>query len=345
MPIKQSWQVPPNTEGQTLMSFIRSMNPALDKGHILKALKNKDIRLNKLRIKTDIPVQAGDEVDCFWPDSLSERLTKAGDEPTAAGSAEKYYQIVYSNDDLIIVNKSPGISVHTDKHSKTGEPDLLTMIRNSLQDIQIELCHRLDRNTSGLLILARTPAAYALMTSMIREHKIRKLYQCLAKGLPPEASDDNSWHKLTGWLEKDADAGNVYIHDKKQPGDKKIVTRYRLIRHWPELGPDGSGISQLEVELVTGRTHQIRAHLAAVGCPLLGDGKYGRNSFNLSFRDSSGHAIKRQQLTATSIIMPELPTLAAAAADIKQYKYTEAQLAELAGRSFRIEPKFDIRLK
>jgi 23S rRNA pseudouridine955/2504/2580 synthase len=100
------------------------------------------------------------------------------------------------------------------------------------------------------------------------------------------------------------------IHDKKQPGDKKIVTRYRLIRHWPELGPDGSGILPALVELVTGDSPD-RAHLAAVGCPLLGDGKYGRNSFNLSFRDSSGHAIKRQQLTATSIIMPELPTHAA----------------------------------
>lgn len=345
MPIKQSWQVPENTEGQTLISFIRSKNPALDKGHILKALKNKDIRLNKQKPKTDIPVKAGDEVICFWPDAYSDLLTTTTDATASIRTAEQYYKIVFSNPDLIIVNKAAGISVHTDRYSQAGEPDLLTMIRSTMQENGIELCHRLDRNTSGLLILSRTPAAYALMTSIIRDHKLHKFYQCLAKGKPPEAADDNSWHQLTGWLEKDAAAGNVFIHDKKQPGDKKVVTSYRMIKYWPDLGPDGSGLSHLEIELVTGRTHQIRAHLASVGCPLLGDGKYGRNSFNSSFRDNSGRTIKRQQLTATSIIMPDMKILTAAAASQKEHKYTEAQLAEIAGRSFRIEPKFDIRLK
>ncbi|NLW10468.1 MAG: RluA family pseudouridine synthase [Clostridiaceae bacterium] len=344
MPIKQSWLVPPNTEGQTMISFIRSMNPALDKGHILKAAKNKDIRINGQRIRTDMPVASGDEIVCFWPDNLADRLIEASAESKASPKLDRYYQIVYSDEDLIVINKAPGISVHSDRHSQAGEPDLLTMIRNSMQDSRIELCHRLDRNTSGLLLLARTQAVHALLTALIREHSIRKLYQCLAKGLPPDASDDANWHQITGWLEKDADAGNVYIHEKRQPGDKKITTRYRLIRHWPDLGPDGSGISHLEVELVTGRTHQIRAHLAAVGCPLLGDGKYGRNSFNQSFHDSRGRTIKRQQLTASSITLPDLQTLKEAAAGIREHKYTEALLAKLADRSFRIEPDFDIRL-
>lgn len=345
MPIKQSRIVPATSEGQSIVGFIRSMNPALDKGHILKALRNKDIRLNNQKIKIDIPVKAEDEVVCFWPDALVDRIATDPNQASSIAAADKYYQLIFSNEDIIVVNKAPGISVHSDKHSRAGDPDLLSIIRNVMQDNRIELCHRLDRNTSGLLLLAKTPAALELITTLIRNHSIRKLYQCLAKGLPSGFSDDKEWHQLTGWLEKDADAGNVYIHEKKQPGDQKIVTRYRLIRHWPDLGPDGSGISHLEVELVTGRTHQIRAHFASVGCPLLGDGKYGRNSFNLSFRDQKGRAIKHQQLTATCVIMPDLHTLTITAADIKEYKYTEALLQDLAGRSFRIEPDFDIRLK
>lgn len=344
MPIKQNWQIPPQTKGQTITSFIRSMNPVLDRGHILKAMKNKDIRLNGTRVKTDMPVTGSDEITCFWPDNLADKLNDPDKTELSNEIHNRFYQIVYSTDDLIIVNKTAGISVHSDKHSQFGSPDLLTMLKNEMNDNDIELCHRLDRNTSGLLIMSRTPAVYALITALIREHAIQKFYQCLAKGIPPEADSSSGWHQLSGWLEKDALAGNVFIHDKRQPGDKKVITKYRLLRFWPDLGPDGSGISQLEIELVTGRTHQIRAHLASVGCPILGDGKYGRNSFNQSFKDNNGHIIKHQQLTATSIFFPDLKTVRQAAAAIEEHKYTEALLTNLAGIHFRIEPNFDIRL-
>jgi 23S rRNA pseudouridine955/2504/2580 synthase len=135
--------------------------------------------------------------------------------------------------------------------------------------------------------------------------------------------------ELVAWHEKDAARSDVYIHDLKQPGDVPVVTRYRVVQIFSGAGPEREAVAELEVELVTGRTHQIRAHFAHLGHPLLGDGKYGRNAYNRHFRTPAGAALKRQQLWATSIsFAPDCPPPCMA----------------LAGSTESIDPDYDVIL-
>jgi 23S rRNA pseudouridine955/2504/2580 synthase len=131
--------------------------------------------------------------------------------------------------------------------------------------------------------------------------------------------------EVTGWLEKDARHSDVYIHDLKQPGDLPIITRYRVLRVISPESPAQEDTAELEVELITGRTHQIRAHFAHLGHPLLGDGKYGRNSYNRLFQGTDG-PLRRQQLHATELrFSPQI----------------KGPLAYLAGKAITIDPDFD----
>jgi 23S rRNA pseudouridine955/2504/2580 synthase len=167
--------------------------------------------------------------------------------------------------------------------------------------------------------------------TLMKNHQLTKRYRCLVRGEPlagerVQAEDRAKFWQIEAFLEKRARQSEVFIHDIAQPGDLPVVTRYRILRSWPNVGPAGDALSELEVELVTGRTHQIRAHLAHLGHPLLGDGKYGRNSFNRHFRGHNGPPV-RQQLWACSLIFSP---------DIKK-----GPLADLAGRTFTIEPDYD----
>lgn len=148
------------------------------------------------------------------------------------------------------------------------------------------LCHRLDTGTSGLVIIAKTPEAEELFLAAIKSREVKKTYLCVTFGrpTPPDAT-------LSGYLLKDADRGIVKIVEDKQPGAKDVETRYETIAVSGRL-------ALLKVQLITGRTHQIRAHMASIGCPILGDSKYGNNTANRELK------LKYQALCAWELTMP-----------------------------------------
>jgi 23S rRNA pseudouridine955/2504/2580 synthase len=145
------------------------------------------------------------------------------------------------------------------------------------------LCHRLDRNTGGLLMFAKSDEALRAAEQKMKSHQIKKHYQCIVAGIPDPPSAE-----VNAWLEKDASKGRVYIHETPKSGAVPICTRYRTLS-------SGNGISRLDVEIITGRTHQIRAQLARLGHPILGDSKYGSNAVNRR------HHIYRQALWANRL--------------------------------------------
>lgn len=323
----QDFIVDSGSDGKNLVRVILTRYPHLKMGQAYKALRKKDVRVNGVRCKTDQPVFSGDRVTLYLPDDvLSGSVAKdAGWEV-----ASPPYQILYADTKLLVVNKSTGVTVHQAGGRRKQEPFLIDLLRRDLEDEQLELCHRLDRQTGGLLLVARQANIVQAVLWLMRQGLLLRRYRCLVRGTPipgetVRSADDELFREVTAWLEKDPSRGNVYIHDEKQDGDLPIITRYRVLRTFPAGDSMQGEIAELEVELVTGRTHQIRAHLAHLGHPLLGDGKYGRNHYNRLFKGKEG-ALKGQQLFATQLIF--LPTV-------------KGPLAYLAGRTFDIEPDYD----
>ena len=163
------------------------------------------------------------------------------------------------------------------------------------------LCHRLDTGTSGLVILAKTPEAEQLFLEVIKNREVKKTYLCVTFGrpVPPDGT-------LGGYLLKDADRGIVKIVEDKQPGAKEVETQYETIAVSGRL-------ALLKVKLITGRTHQIRAHMASIGCPILGDSKYGNNAANRELK------LKYQALCAWELTMP---------------RFTQPDFEFLSGKTF-----------
>lgn len=340
MPIKHEWTIPPGQDYLRLIQAIRGRYPELGSNQIFKALRQKDIRVDQIRVNQDRMIRPGQTITLFWPEPLQAgqvRLEQPGD-PTEHGGKDHVlnghdrwpFQVVFEHPWFLLLNKPASLQVQAGRSEEDDAGTLIDYARQRWQQPEITLCHRLDRNTQGLIILSRKAEAKAHLDELIRSKQIVKRYRCLVRGIPSQglpikAFDGTQMLRLDAWLEKVAGKSDVYVHDQKQPGDKAITTLYRILRSWPHAGPDQEGVSELEVELVTGRTHQIRAHLAHIGHPLLGDGKYGRNTFNKAFQGIAG-PLKRQQLSAVSMTFPEK---------------MEGPLATVAGRTFQIEPEYD----
>ncbi|MGI5840231.1 MAG: RluA family pseudouridine synthase [bacterium] len=261
---KISLHVTEKNDGTRLDRYLASELPGLSRGQLFRALRHKDIRLNGIRISHAGPVRSGDTVTVFLADT------------SAAGSrgGEDGPLIIYEDEHLLLVKKQPGIVVLPDK-GRPG-PSLTEMVEAYWRGRPTGEkggavpypCHRLDRNTGGIVIYAKTEQALAEMRRRFAGHEVRKYYECVVRGRPAPARGE-----LRHNLRKDSRAGKVYIYDTPQAGTVPVITRYRLRR-------SGAGNSLLEVELVTGRTHQIRAHLAYIGCPIIGDRKYGAWEWN-----------------------------------------------------------------
>lgn len=253
-----------------IVDYLKNKFKNLTNGTIFKALRNKDIRINGVKISENVPVNAGDEITLYIKDEFL-FCTTALDKS----------KIIYDDENIVIVNKPQDVLVQGDGINI----GLDKMVNDYFGTQNIVPCHRLDRNTSGLIIFAKNEIAEETISEMLKQHMIRKVYRCRVVGHPK-----NKKATLTAYLFKDSKTSQVIISNEKKKGYVEIVTKYEVIAY------NNDGTSTLEVELVTGRTHQIRAHLAFIGYPILGDGKYGKNEVNKKFK------LTRQELTAYKII-------------------------------------------
>lgn len=265
-----------NDCGQRVDKFIGKALPDMPKSLMYKLIRKKDIKLNGKRCEISTVLQEGDILRIYAPESFTPK--KPAEDFLAAPSK---LDIVYEDDELLIVNKPINLAVHADNdHS----PDtLISRIRHYLYDsgaydphseasFAPSLCSRLDKNTCGLVTAAKTASALREVNAAIRNGNVTKIYHCAAVGAPPQ---DNGIAEAFHFKEQ---VGNIVrISDKPLNGYKPIKTGYRLLSRTDEL-------SLFEITLFTGRTHQIRAHLAHLGCPVLGDGKYGDISANKRFK-------------------------------------------------------------
>ncbi len=267
--------VPPKYHNKKMDRFLLDHFEKLPRSAVFKALRNKDIRVNGKKVSENISVQTGDVLDVYIKDDVLYGI----DRGTVLLSAcrQKNRPPVYEDHNLLLVNKNPGIPVHNT--SDTNEASLIDMVTLYLQEkgeyipgkadgFAPTLCHRLDRNTGGIVIIAKTQQALDIMLDKIKNHEVKKFYQCIVAGCPQPLQAE-----LRHYLFKDSRKSQVYISETRKPGYVEIVTRYRVLEAGEEM-------SRLEVELVTGRTHQIRAHLAYIDHPIVGDGKYGVNKLN-----------------------------------------------------------------
>lgn len=262
-----------NDAGQRLSKFIEKSFPAIPTSLMYKSIRTKNIKVNRKRCTPDQKLCEGDLVDIWLKDEFFVQPPHKYDFTQASDRID----VVYEDENVLIVNKPQGLIVHQDEHY---EPDtLIFRIQKYLYNkgeynpddehsFAPALVNRIDRNTSGMVISAKNAAALRILNAKMKSREIHKKYLCIVCGRPnpPETT-------LEGYLEKNESQNRVYIETKRSATGKTIRTHYKVL--------DTVGqFSLVEVDLLTGRTHQIRAHMASIGHPLLGDGKYGTNKIN-----------------------------------------------------------------
>ncbi|MBE5949348.1 MAG: RluA family pseudouridine synthase [Lachnospiraceae bacterium] len=335
--------------GQRLNKFLNKYLPKAPNSFIYKMLRKKNIVLNGKKADGSEKINAGDEIKLFLSDETiagfadmvkytalqkvqeSKRNTAV---PTTGKKQEQQVKdwIVYEDDNVIFFNKPEGILSQKSVQSDVSMVEyLLSYLTDTgyLNDeerrgFQPGICNRLDRNTSGLLIAGKTLPGLQVMSGLIRERSAKKFYRCIVKGVIDKEQT------IEGFLVKDEKSNTVKVakfvqHDSDEK-QMKICTRYIPIAN--------NGYSTLlEVELITGRTHQIRAHLASVGHPLAGDSKYGDTEYNKYFKKNYG--LSSQLLHSYRLEIPnDIDSFVENDNSDKTFDVKKKVLTTVIGRSF-----------
>ncbi|MBE5821163.1 MAG: RluA family pseudouridine synthase [Clostridiales bacterium] len=251
--------------GKKLSTILLSEYPGLTLNTLNKAYRKKDIRVNGVKISENTTVFENDKITIYITD---EYLYKNSNISVCD-------LIVYEDDNIIVLNKPSGICVQSDTNNEVSLEALLTNYADG--KYIAKPCHRLDRNTCGLVIFAKNNIALEELLYCFKERLIDKYYLCKVYGILKEKNK-----LLKHYLFKDSQKNIVNISDKKLKGYEEIQTKYLV-----KSENKAENTSILEVELLTGKTHQIRAHLAYIGFPIIGDGKYGNGNINKKFKQKT----------------------------------------------------------
>lgn len=288
-----------NDSGQRIDKFLSKAMPELPKSMMYRLFRRKDIKLNGKRCEISAILSEGDTVRVYVKDDVS--AVKTQDMTFKQASDE--LRIVYEDDNILVVFKPIGVDSHS--NSTSSADTLIDRVKKYLwkkgefipeeeRTFAPALCSRLDRNTAGLITAAKNAAALREINSAIQSGALHKIYRCVTVSAPPERES-----AATAYHRKDDDRNIVRISATPAEGFREIRTGWRTVA-------EKNGLYLLEVTLYTGRTHQIRAHLAHLGAPLLGDGKYG------DIRANKRYGVFRQQLCAYALefSLPESSSLA-----------------------------------
>lgn len=277
-------EVSKNEDNKTIERILLS-NYNIDKNMLYKALRKRDIKINGKRVSNNTCVSCGDIIEAYILLKNSESTQD-----------KDLFKVIFENENVLIVNKKQGISVSQNPSDKYCLIDIINEGKYSY-----ELCHRLDRNTGGLLIISKQKSLTENIKQEINNRYYKKIYKCLVHG---DASNivgiQRAWHF------KDSDKNKVYIYKDKRKYSKEIITEIISSKYNGE-----NNTSEIEINLITGRTHQIRAHLAFLGHFVIGDGKYGTNEVNKKFKYKyqalwAYALLKNNEYNAKEAILPEM---------------------------------------
>lgn len=301
-----NFTIPKDQDDRDIKSVLLDMFPRLKMSEVAKLIKHGDIRVNGVRERENEKVFFGDDIEIYIdPD----RVTPAP------------IEVVFEDDNMLVVNKMPGMSCLSDKDD--GKPTVYSQcvdyMRKTAQFDSRGLnvpyvCHRLDHNTGGVMLVAKNQYYFEHISKAIKERRVKKFYYAIVVGIPYKAQAE-----LKGFLTKDSENAKVRVSDRPMKDAKPVLCKFRL------LGQN-AGLSLLEVELITGRTHQIRAQLAYFDLPILGDDKYGDRKANkqwgvniqalwaykLAFSSGKGTALEYlngEEFRSPEILLPDVGLL------------------------------------